>query len=186
MANVVDEMMMQFPTEFPELQMPSAELFGLNRIKIDNTPITALPMIEFNVNENVVWEWIANQEATYTAQNQAETDNMMQLYGDIMASLGEAETRAVDQAMEAFTADNNVTLDVINGIFNNVVVNDATLAEMFPEQYNAAISDALEGIRQSYEFFGIPVEETEEEINAQAEETRLGDERWEQEMEQWN
>ena len=59
-TGIIDQMAAEFPEELPSEQVEAVALFGLNKIKFEGVPVTALPMVEFDINENVVWEWVSN------------------------------------------------------------------------------------------------------------------------------
>lgn len=74
----------------------TVSLFGLNRIKVDDTVVSEIPGISFNFNEDYVMEWVAEiEDQSAEIQNDAY-ENMMQLSEELEASFMDAAERDQD------------------------------------------------------------------------------------------
>lgn len=74
----------------------TVSLFGLNRIKVDDTVVSEIPGISFNFNEDYVMEWVAEiEEQSGEIQNDAY-ESMMQLSEELEASFMDAAERDQD------------------------------------------------------------------------------------------
>lgn len=98
MPGVVDEMAMMFPDTMPEIQTDAVMLFGLDQIKLEEVPVTEVPSVSFNFNEDYLWDWVSEIEDAATDIQTQEYDNMMQL--------GEELYVAYEEAMAALEAAN--------------------------------------------------------------------------------
>jgi hypothetical protein len=71
-------------------------LFGLNRIKVDDTVVSEIPGISFNFNEDYVMEWVAEIEAQSGEIQNDAYESMMQLGEELEASFMDAAERDQD------------------------------------------------------------------------------------------
>jgi hypothetical protein len=74
----------------------TVSLFGLNRIKVDNTVVSEIPGVSFNFNEDYVMEWVAEIEAQSEEIHNDAYESVMQLGEELEASFMDAADRDQD------------------------------------------------------------------------------------------
>jgi len=166
--DIVAQMAAEYPEELPVEQVSAVQLFGLNRIKVDDTVVSEIPDIAFNFNENYIWEWVSEIEAEYMALDSAQIDNVMQLADEVETSLMNAYDRDQDIAAQSYDLDTRVMNDSIGWIFDTITVDGVSASDLFPEQRANAIADSLEMVREGYEMLGYNAEPTQAELDARA------------------
>lgn len=94
--DIAAQMAAQYPEELAIEDYNTVSLFGLNRIKVDDTVVSEIPGISFNFNEDYVMEWVAEiEDQSAEIQNDAY-ENMMQLSEELEASFMDAAERDQD------------------------------------------------------------------------------------------
>lgn len=165
--DIAAQMAAEYPEEFPAEQVSAVQLFGLNRIKVDDTVVSDMD-VTFHFNENYLWDWLTEIEEESAALDAAAYDNVMQLADEVESSLMDAYERDQGIAVQSYELDTRTMSDSINWIFDNITVDGVSAGEMFPEQRANAIADSLEMVREGYEMLGYYAEPTQAELDSRA------------------
>lgn len=94
--------------------------------------------------------------------------------------------RELEIASDAYDLDTRATFEAIEGIFDTIEIDGTSLGDMFSLERSTAISDSLGSIREIYEWMGVPVDATQEELDAGAEVDAYWDEYYAYWDEYWN